>query len=106
MSVWNQLPSKVNFSYLVCFRRSIESVDFTDYLKCNLVILFLLSVVSVCYCAYIHIYHGQLLVHCIMPCCTCSLLVHHICTRLERINDDDDVDVTIDLVKIGHDTIS
>jgi len=23
------------FSSLVCFRRSIESVDFTDYLKCN-----------------------------------------------------------------------
>ena len=48
--------------------------------------------VSVCYCAYIHIYHGQLLVHCIMSCCTCSLLVHHICTRLERINDDGDDD--------------
>jgi len=32
----------------------------------------------------------QLLVHCIMPFCTCSLLVHHICIRLERIDDDDD----------------
>jgi len=68
----------------------LNSVDFTDYLKYNYV-LFSLSVVSACYCAYIHIYHGQLLVHCIMPCCTCSLLVHHICTRLERINDDDDI---------------
>ena len=27
-----------------------------------------------------------------MSCCTCSLLVHHICTRLERINDDGDDD--------------
>jgi len=27
-------------------------------------VLFLFSVVSVCYYAYIHIYHGQLLVHC------------------------------------------
>ena len=43
--------------------------------------------------------------HCILPCCTCSLLVHHICTRLERISDDD-VDVTIIDIKTGHDTIS
>jgi len=27
-----------------------------------------------------------------MLCCTCSLLVHYICLRLERINDDDDDD--------------
>jgi len=73
--VWNELPSTVNFSFLAYFRRSIESVDFTDYLKCNKVILFLLSVVSVCYYAYIHIHYEQLSVHCIMPCCTCSLLV-------------------------------
>jgi len=25
-----------------------------------------------------------------MPCCTCSLFVHHICTRLEQVSDDDD----------------
>jgi len=56
-------------------------------------------------CLYSYLPYGQLLVHCILPCCTCSLLVHHICTRLERISDDD-VDVTIDLLKTGHDTIS
>jgi len=55
----------------------------------------LLSVVSVCYCAYIHIYHGQLLVRCIMLCCTCLLLVRNTCTRLERINDDDDDDLRL-----------
>jgi len=35
INMWNQLPSTVIFSSLACLRRSIESVDFTDYLKCN-----------------------------------------------------------------------
>jgi len=32
INVWNQLPSTVNVSSLACFRRPIESVDFTDIL--------------------------------------------------------------------------
>jgi len=34
VNVWNALPNTVNFSSLPSFKRSIESVDFTDFLKC------------------------------------------------------------------------
>ena len=37
INVWNFLPSSVNFSSLAAtFRRSIQDIDFTDFLKCGL----------------------------------------------------------------------
>jgi len=88
--VWNQLPSTVNFSSLACFRRSILKVLILLIIL-NVIRLFLFYCQWQVYVTMFIFYYGQLLVHCacIMPCCTYLLLVHHICTRLERINDDD-----------------
>ena len=36
INVWNFLPSSVDFSSLATFRRSIQDIDFTDFLKCVL----------------------------------------------------------------------
>ena len=35
ISVWNALPSTVNFSKLSVFRSSIAKVDFSSFLVCN-----------------------------------------------------------------------
>ena len=34
VNIWNFLPRTIDFSSLVSFRPIIESVDFTDFLKC------------------------------------------------------------------------
>jgi len=49
INVWNFLPSSVNFSSLATFRRSIQDIDFTDFLKCG---LYLLIYGYVCYFTY------------------------------------------------------
>ena len=36
INVRNFLPSSVNFSSLATFRRSIQDIDFADFLKCGL----------------------------------------------------------------------
>jgi len=98
INVWNQLLSTVNFSSLACFRRSILRV---------LILLIILNVIRL-FCFYCQC-RGKckLMLLCLysyLPWATisplyyallygtCSLLVHHLCTRLERINDDDDDD--------------
>ena len=35
VNMWIFLPRTVHFSFLVSFRRTIESVDFTDFPKCS-----------------------------------------------------------------------
>jgi len=35
VNIWNCLPRTVDFSSLVSFRGTTESVDFTDFLKCS-----------------------------------------------------------------------
>jgi len=35
ISVWNALPSTVNFSKLSVFRSSIAKIDFSSFLICN-----------------------------------------------------------------------
>ena len=35
VNVWNSLPSTVDFSTLPRFKRSIAQVDFSQFLKCN-----------------------------------------------------------------------
>ena len=34
INVWNSLPSNVDFGSLVIFKCSIETVDFTKFLRC------------------------------------------------------------------------
>jgi len=36
INVWNCLPSSVNYSTLAAFRRSINIVDFSSFLKCDI----------------------------------------------------------------------
>jgi len=35
INIWNSLPVTVNFSTLKSFRRTIQSVDFSTFLKCS-----------------------------------------------------------------------
>jgi len=35
INIWNSLPVTVNFSTLKYFRRTIQSVDFSSFLKCS-----------------------------------------------------------------------
>ena len=35
INIWNGLPVTVNFSTLKSFRRTIQSVDFSSFLKCS-----------------------------------------------------------------------
>ena len=49
INVWNFLPSSVNFSSLATFRRSIQDIDFTDFLK---LMWFVLIYGYVCYFTY------------------------------------------------------
>ena len=35
INVWNCLPPSVDYSTLAAFRRSIDVVDFTSFLKCD-----------------------------------------------------------------------
>ena len=34
VEVWNSLPRNVDFSTLTSFKRSIQTVDFTEFLRC------------------------------------------------------------------------
>jgi len=36
INVWNSLPSTVNFTSLMAFRRSINNVDFGSHIHCRL----------------------------------------------------------------------
>jgi len=35
INIWNSLPVSVNFSTLKSFHRTIQSVDFSSFLKCS-----------------------------------------------------------------------
>jgi len=36
INVWNSLPSTVNFTSLIAFRRSLNNVDFGSHIHCRL----------------------------------------------------------------------
>ena len=42
INVWNFLPPVVDFSSLACFKRTIINVDFTEFLKCIALYLYML----------------------------------------------------------------
>ena len=33
-NVWNKLPADADFSSLITFKHSIDSIDFSDYIQC------------------------------------------------------------------------
>ena len=75
----------VDFSSLVSSRRTIESVDFTDLLKCSF--YHLVCVVNFTLCC-----SGQLLVCNLAPCCPARLYCLFyvlFCCVLSKINDDE-----------------
>jgi len=48
-NVWNALPSTTNFAALNVFRNSIEKIDFSSFLVCNIFICVTECAVSDCF---------------------------------------------------------